>query len=228
MPCDQMRHRRYYKCWRFRQSAASVACQPETLGYTMWLSRDCAHTCIYLNHQAEWFIGGLRNSRKYSIHIIRSHEASLLHPCSLWNTLKMKTVIFSKCCHLCDNVHSIKPQKTGIIFYNIHKLQEYSALRDVGKRNFFALKFLQFSGSYMEINFSSYNRGLHLSAVNHKAPPPPDPWNTEVTHVGIYFLPLDRQLCLIYIALTSVYGVRYGMNKIRWNRYIFFKTFSAR
>jgi hypothetical protein len=129
----------------------------------MCLSRDCAH--IYQKSSSRIFIRGLITSRKYSIDIIRSHASSHLHSCSLWNTLKMETVISSTRCHLCTNVHGIKPHKTGIIFTSVHKLREYSVLRGVDKRKLSALKFLQFSSSYMELIFSSYNRGLHLPAV---------------------------------------------------------------
>jgi hypothetical protein len=77
----------------------------------------------------------------------------------------METVISSKRCHMYTNVHGIKPQKTGITFNGVHKLREYSAVWGVGKSKLAALKFLQFSGSYMELAFPSYNRGLHLPAV---------------------------------------------------------------
>jgi len=50
-------------------------------------------------------------------------------------------------------------------------LREYSALRGVGKSKLSALKFLPFSASYMELAFSSYNRGLHLPTVTSSSPP---------------------------------------------------------
>jgi hypothetical protein len=126
---------------------------------------------IYIRSQwAEWFIGGLITPRKYSRDIIRSQASSHLHPCSLWNTLKMEKVISSRRCHLYTNVHGIKPQKPGIIFYNFNKLREYSAVRGIGKRKLSALKFLRFNRSYMELAFSSSNRWFHLPAVTLQSP----------------------------------------------------------
>ena len=168
---------------------------------TMWLSRDCAR--VYQNHRAEWFIGGLITSRKCSIDIIRSHAASHLHLCYLWNSLKMETAVSSKRCHLYTNVHGIKPQKTGIIFYNFHKLREFSALRGVGKSKFSA--FISFCSAVRIWNypFPLTIAGYIYLQLQHKASPPPlDTWNTEVTHVGIYFSPPDSKLCFIYVALT--------------------------
>jgi hypothetical protein len=63
----------------------------------------------------------------------RSHAASNLHPRSLWNTMKLETIISSKRCHPSTYLHGIILQKTGIIFYNVHKLREHSALRSVGE-----------------------------------------------------------------------------------------------